>query len=147
MPDFGVVFQEAIDFLRERLAMSPAEWVELIAEVDAAARDRSAGMSDALARDILEAIMFPSKVVSDQYQGVEVELDDFTTVTGMLAGESDDAITLITIDGERREIPRATITKQTEAGQSIMPEGLLHTMTLKELVSLIYFLEHGADEK
>ncbi|MCB1463252.1 MAG: minor capsid protein [Nitratireductor sp.] len=56
MPDFGVVFQEAIDFLRERLAMSPAEWVELIAEVDAAARDRSAGMSDALARDILEAI-------------------------------------------------------------------------------------------
>jgi len=98
-------------------------------------------------RDILEAIMFPSKVVSDQYQGVELELDDFTNVTGMLAAETDDEITIITIDGERREIPRDTITKQTEAQQSIMPEGLLHTMTLNELVSLVYFLEHGADEE
>lgn len=60
MPDItsgtGVAFSEAIDFLRERLALPAGEWERLIREVDGAARDRSAGMSDALTRDILDAI-------------------------------------------------------------------------------------------
>lgn len=97
-------------------------------------------------RDLLEAIMYPSKVVSDQYEGIEVELEDFTTVAGMLVAETEDTITLITVQGERVEIPRESIVEQTEAEQSIMPEGLLYTMTQKELVSLIYFLEQGAEE-
>ena len=93
--------------------------------------------------DILEAIMYPSKVVSDQYTGVELELEDFSTVTGMVVGENDESITVITVHGERMEIDRNTITKQTLAEQSIMPEGLLNTMSLKDLVNLIYFLENG----
>lgn len=96
-------------------------------------------------RDILEAIMYPSKVISDQYQGLEVELDDLSSVTGMVVGENDDTLTLITVSGERVEIPRKSIVKQVEAQQSIMPEGLLQTMNMQELVSLIYYLEHGAD--
>ena len=56
MPEGGVVFREAIAWLAERLAMPPEEWARLVAELDVAARDRSAGMSDALTRDILEAV-------------------------------------------------------------------------------------------
>lgn len=56
MPEGGVIFREAIEWLADRLAMSSGEWAQLIAEVDAAARDRSTGMSDALTRDILEAV-------------------------------------------------------------------------------------------
>jgi putative heme-binding domain-containing protein len=97
-------------------------------------------------RDILESIMYPSKVVSDQYTGVEVELNDFSTVTGMVAGEDTKTLTVITITGERVTIPKRSITKRTESKQSMMPEGLLNTMTLEELVSLIYFLEHGGEE-
>ncbi len=96
-------------------------------------------------RDILEAIMYPSKVVSDQYVGVELELDDFSNVTGMVVGENDESLTIITVQGDRMEIPRSSITKQTLATQSIMPEGLLNTMNLRDLVNLVYFLEHGAD--
>jgi putative heme-binding domain-containing protein len=97
-------------------------------------------------KDILEAIMYPSKIVSDQYSGVEVELDDFSTVTGMVAGEDTKSLTVITITGERVSIPKRTIIKRVVSTQSMMPEGLLNTMTLQELVSLIYFLEHGAEE-
>ena len=97
-------------------------------------------------RDMLEAIMYPSKVVSDQYTGLELELDDFSTVTGMVVGENESTLTLITVHGERMEIPRETITKQTIAEKSIMPEGLLNTMSLRDLVNLVYFLENGADE-
>jgi uncharacterized protein with gpF-like domain len=53
----SVRFVEAIDFLRRRLALPPGRWGELLREVDAAARDRSAGMSDALADDIARAIL------------------------------------------------------------------------------------------
>ncbi len=97
-------------------------------------------------RDILEAIMYPSKVVSDQYTGLELELDDFSTVTGMVVGENESTLTLITVHGERMEIPRETITKQTITEKSIMPEGLLNTMSLRDLVNLVYFLENGAEE-
>lgn len=55
--DGNVRFQEAIDFLKLRLAMPPGQWLELLREVDAAARDRSAGMTDALIRDITAAIL------------------------------------------------------------------------------------------
>lgn len=96
-------------------------------------------------RDILESIMYPSKVVSDQYTGVEVELNDFSTVTGMVANEDTKTLTVITITGERVVIPKKSIAKRTESKQSMMPEGLLNTMTLEELVSLMYFLEHGAE--
>jgi len=96
-------------------------------------------------RDILEAIMYPSKVVSDQYTGVELELDDFTSVTGMLVGESDETLTIITVLGERMEIPRDTIEKQMPAEGSTMPEGLLNTMSLRDLVNLVYYLENGAE--
>jgi SPP1 gp7 family putative phage head morphogenesis protein len=53
----GVPFAEAIEFLRRRLDLPAGEWRRLVAEVDAAARDRSAGMSDALVEDILRAVL------------------------------------------------------------------------------------------
>lgn len=60
MPDItagsGVAFREAIDFLRARLALDEKDWLSLIREADRAARDRASGMSDALVRDILDAI-------------------------------------------------------------------------------------------
>lgn len=55
--DRGVRFQEAIEFLQRRLALPPGRWLELLREIDAAARDRSAGMSDALVADITAAIL------------------------------------------------------------------------------------------
>lgn len=59
MPIFegGVRFEEAIDFMRRRLALPPGEWLRLLREVDTAATDRAAGMSDALVRDIVAAIL------------------------------------------------------------------------------------------
>lgn len=57
MADAGVRFEEAIDFLRRRLALPAGRWGELVREIDIAARDRSAGMSDALVTDILREVL------------------------------------------------------------------------------------------
>jgi putative heme-binding domain-containing protein len=96
-------------------------------------------------RDILEAIMYPSKVVSDQYTAVRVELKDFTEVTGMVVGEDDKTLTLITINGEKKEISKDTIDKREVSKLSVMPEGLLSIMSLGDLRDLIVYLEGGAN--
>lgn len=53
----GIRFEEAIAFLRERLALPEEIWQALVAEADRAARTRAAGMSAAMNRDILEAVL------------------------------------------------------------------------------------------
>lgn len=94
-------------------------------------------------RDMLEAIMYPSKVISDQYTAVNVELKDGAFYTGMVVGENSRRLTLITAEGERIDIRKRDIRDRFEANTSIMPEGLLETMTLQDLVDLIHFLENG----
>ncbi len=53
----GIRFEEAIDYLRDRLALEPGEFAALLREADAAATDRAAGMRDALVKDITQAIL------------------------------------------------------------------------------------------
>jgi len=108
--------------------------------------DLSSVVSRFRRRDILESIKDPSKVVSDQYQAYHVELADFSDVTGMLAGETDSTLTLITTTGDKVDIAKSEITSREEATTSVMPEGLLNTMSLGDLVSLVQFLESGNDE-
>ena len=89
--------------------------------------------------------MFPSRVISDQYTGIEIDLTDLSTVSGMVVGECSDSLTLITVLGERIDVKKSDIVEQGEAKSSIMPEGLLNTMSLGELVDLMKFLERGSD--
>lgn len=73
----GVKFVEAIEFLRQRLALPDGVWLKLLQEVDIAARDRSAGMSEAMVRDILEAVL----KALEQGSTVETFRDEFDTIT------------------------------------------------------------------
>jgi len=82
----GVRFAEAIDFLRRRLELPGDRWGEIIREIDAAARDRSAGMTDALTRDILAAVL----EAIEQGTGFDPFLDAFEETTrrhGWSAGD------------------------------------------------------------
>ncbi len=96
-------------------------------------------------REILESIMYPSRVVSDQYQAVDVELDDGAFHTGMVVEDTDDRLILVDANGERLDLDRGRIRSETPSPLSIMPEGLLDAMTLSDLTSLIRFLDEGAD--
>jgi putative heme-binding domain-containing protein len=94
--------------------------------------------------EILEAIMFPSKVISDQYTALIVEASGPEPMTGMLADENDETLTLIDASGERIEIPTNLITDRRTSEISIMPEDVLETLTLQDLVNLFLFLERGS---
>lgn len=96
-------------------------------------------------QEILESIMYPSRVISDQYTALQVEVEDDVLV-GMLADETDQTLTLIDSTGSRLEIQKEDVMDRRESSVSIMPEGLHHALSLRDLVDLVVFLERGVGE-
>ena len=97
-------------------------------------------------REILESLMFPSRVVSDQYVSWSVRLKNHDEITGMFVVESEDELTLITATGERVDVAKDQIEERRESSMSIMPEGLIDSMSLHDLTSLMAFLEQAGQE-
>jgi putative heme-binding domain-containing protein len=93
-------------------------------------------------KDLVEAIVEPSKVVSDQYRASVVQTADGRTVTGRLVAESPEKITIV-VDPEDAtkvvEIPRSQIEEITTSPVSLMPAGLLDQLSEREVLDLIAY--------
>lgn len=100
-------------------------------------------------RDILESILFPSKVISDQYQAEMIELTDGKLITGVLVRESATAILVRT--GENPDKPaavqKAQIANRTPSTVSLMPPGLIDALSHAEVEDLLSFMMAPAPEK
>lgn len=94
-------------------------------------------------RDLLEAILFPSKSVSDQYQHTMIQTVDEDVVVGRLVAEDAERVTLRPdlLDDATVAIPRRSILKRKPSALSPMPEGLLNTLGRPEVLDLLAFLE------
>jgi putative heme-binding domain-containing protein len=94
-------------------------------------------------RDMLDAILFPSKVISDQYQAEMIELKDGTIVTGVLVRESAAVVLLRTGDNPDKpvSIPKGQIADRAVSPVSLMPEGLLDDMSHAEIDDMLAFLQ------
>ncbi len=107
--------------------------------------DLSAVASRFSRRDILEAILDPSKTVMEQYHNTSVTLKDGTTLNGRLIEETDDHLTLITdaATQQRTEVPLANIQSRQPSKISPMPPGLLNTLSQEDILNLLAFIEAG----
>lgn len=94
-------------------------------------------------RDTLDAILFPSKVISDQYQAEMIELKDGTVVTGVLVRESAAVVLLRTGENPDKpvSIPKGQIADRAVSPVSLMPEGLLNGLSHGEIANLLAFLQ------
>jgi putative heme-binding domain-containing protein len=100
-------------------------------------------------RDLLEAILFPSKDVSDQYKNTMVQTESGDVIVGRKIDEDADRIVLLTdpLADERAEIPRKRIRGVKLSALSPMPEGLLHPLTKFEILDLFAYLESDGKEE
>ncbi|WZO95926.1 c-type cytochrome [Isosphaeraceae bacterium EP7] len=98
-------------------------------------------------RDLLESVLLPSKVVSDQYQAVVVETLDGRTVTGRIVNLNDDSMSINTnmLDPNGQvSVDRKLIETVTPSPTSMMPQGLLNTLKEEEILDLVaYLLSRG----
>jgi putative heme-binding domain-containing protein len=102
------------------------------------------------ARDILESVLEPSKVISDQYAAVNVVTSDGKVVTGRVVNFSGNQIHINTnmLDPRKLEkIDRADIESMETSKVSMMPTGLLNTLNENEVLDLFAFLLSRGDRR
>ncbi|AMV39655.1 PVC-type heme-binding CxxCH protein [Planctomyces sp. SH-PL62] len=91
--------------------------------------------------DILESIVSPSKVISDQYKPITVAIEDGRILSGMPIVADGPNLVLLISDGSKVTIPKDEIEEQKPSPISVMPEGLLDPLSYQEIADLIALFE------
>lgn len=91
-------------------------------------------------REILESVLHPSQVISDQYAAKTVLTGDGRTFTGIVDASRDDVVVVLESSGDKRSIPRDQVEEIVPSAKSAMPEGLFDELTLEEIGDLMTFL-------
>jgi putative heme-binding domain-containing protein len=92
-------------------------------------------------KDVLESILWPSRVISDQYQAEMFELNDGKIVSGLIVRETAAAILVRTADAPEKPVAvqKAQIANRGASTVSMMPEGLIDMLTPKQIADLMAF--------
>jgi putative heme-binding domain-containing protein len=91
-------------------------------------------------KDILESILDPSKVISDQYRSSVIVTKEDRVITGLAAPQGD-RVTLLQSDGSKVTLRKDQIQQQYASLVSVMPEKLLDPLELEEIADLFALLE------
>jgi putative heme-binding domain-containing protein len=104
--------------------------------------------------DVLEAILLPSKIISDQYQTHRIDTADpdtgnIDTFVGRITYEDDTKLQLATnpFTPDTTEIPKTQIKSKSPAQLSMMPQSLVDNLTKEEILDLIAYLRSAGDPK
>jgi putative heme-binding domain-containing protein len=95
--------------------------------------------------DILDAILHPSRIISEQWAAVEFVTTRRQSVVGIVARETPDSYVLKTVTGHEMTLPKKDVASQKAATISMMPEGLLNGLSMNEIRDLLTFLERGPE--
>ena len=93
--------------------------------------------------DLLDAILTPSKSISDQWASVEITTRDKKVVAGVIVSEDAEAVVLQPVGAPSVKVPVKDIQSRQTATVSPMPEGLVNALTLREIADLLAFLERA----
>ena len=101
-------------------------------------------------RDILESVMAPDKVISDQYASIVVQTTGGKVITGRIVNYTGDEIFVNTnmLDPNIKasvHIPRDEIEEIAPSTVSMMPSGLLNSLHQDEILDLMAFLLSRGD--
>lgn len=98
-------------------------------------------------REILESMIEPSKVISDQYATTQLTLKNGKLYLGRLVNEGPDLVQIqenVFIPSDVRDFSRKEISKLELSPLSLMPPGLINTCQPDEIADLVSFLQSGA---
>jgi putative heme-binding domain-containing protein len=101
------------------------------------------------ARDLLEAIIEPSKVISEQYARFIFNTRQGQTVVGQVVDENNDALIVLTdpLAGTRQAVGKLAIASKEISPVSLMPPGLIDVLTEDEVLDLLAYVVSGGNEK
>lgn len=91
-------------------------------------------------RDLVDAVLMPSAVISPGYGTVIVETKSGEEHQGILKQATDAGVQLMNADGKLVFIAKADIKEQRGSTLSLMPEGLQAGLSLQEFTDLTEYL-------
>ena len=92
-------------------------------------------------RELAEAILVPGKTLAQGFVTHHFELKDGSEVDGFVVQEAADAVTIRTVAAQEQKIAVKDIAKREKLERSLMPEGLVAGLTVKEFASILDYLE------
>jgi putative heme-binding domain-containing protein len=101
-------------------------------------------------KDMLESILDPNKVVSDQYAATVFVMKDGSSIVGRLTNEDDDKYFVSQnpfAPQELREIAKKDVTTTKLSKVSLMMPGLINSLNNEELKDLLAYLMAGGNEE
>jgi putative heme-binding domain-containing protein len=98
--------------------------------------------------DMMDAIVLPSKAISDQYGSQQVLTSDGKSLVGRVV-EIDNKVHVYTIDANAKPIVLAKedVEQMTVSKVSQMPEGLIDTLSSEELKDLMAYIMAAGDKR
>ena len=91
--------------------------------------------------DLLEATLWPSRTISDQYTGWRIETKD-DVYSAMISNEDEESVTMLIPDLDQPvTISRDSIVDMRVSEVSLMPEGLLDEFEMRAVAGLFRLLE------
>ena len=97
-------------------------------------------------QNLLESLVEPSKVISDQYQATLFVLDDGQQVAGRVVNLNGDNY-LVQSDmlnpGSLTAVNRQHVEEMAASAVSMMPEGLLDTFSQEEILDMLAYIRSG----
>lgn len=88
---------------------------------------------------IIDSILQPAKAVKEGYNAIVVAMNDGRILTGIPIGQSPAELIIRDAEGKELKLPKDQIEDQKPTG-SLMPAGLVDSLTRQELLDLFRFL-------
>jgi putative heme-binding domain-containing protein len=92
-------------------------------------------------KELLESLVYPSHVISSQYQSKVVQTKDGRTLTGMVAAGAAGEVIILQSNGQKVTLADKDISATKPSRTSAMPAGLLDQLSLEEVADLMAFLD------
>jgi putative membrane-bound dehydrogenase-like protein len=90
---------------------------------------------------LLTDILNPNQAIDGNYVNYLVTLKDGRVLTGILASESAASLTLRRAEGQTDVVLRQDVEEVASTGQSLMPEGLEKSISVREMADLLAFVK------
>ncbi|MFO1093153.1 MAG: PVC-type heme-binding CxxCH protein [Planctomycetaceae bacterium] len=92
---------------------------------------------------ILLNVINPSAEIREGFEAYNVLTTDGRVLSGFLFDQDKDLVVLRGVDGQNVSIPRTDIDEMSRAPKSLMPEGLLSTLSDQDIRDLFAYLQGG----
>jgi putative heme-binding domain-containing protein len=94
---------------------------------------------------LLEDLLNPSKEVAPDYMNFVLVTHSGTVISGLVAGETADAVTLRRSEGIEEVISRSDMQQLRGTGKSLMPEGFEQQLAPQDIADVIRFLHNPSE--